>query len=689
MIWHFNMWGGVAANSQAALFGGDESKLQTIPDALALVDGVRPRGATSSNARFIFSLDLGGKRLKSIALKNSPELNFGPLISAVTVETDQPSAKLQTLPQLSREPANAKITTLDDVTNKTYEPAMRKLMHLLYTFVDELPALDKPVIPQAYFGPRFDFGPERDAVYAATLLYHNGPGCASLVADRGVGCASPVFPGALTGNYTECTGTWVSATPFFGSLANWFAAYAKTPPGKFPGLGNTWSRAVGEVIRESMAFGYDKFIGTYTDWLDSCLYDWINPPHWGRIVGMPQFAAIPRKVGDVEERGNRENDGHGICMWGRAMVWHWLGRSREWNQRHWKATNHSVEWLQWQLDTSPVFPGNNKNVLFTESECAHGNYDVYSSYNCLHGLKLAIRMAEQLGKSDEVKRWKTLYARLRQGILDNLIDQTDAGPVWHTYPHCDWQDHAHKLAHIQLATEGDTYTPLQDYAKGDNVDRQYLEISRNTYRYLMRKKDYNCLRMYGYGQGMMTQAALLLDEMNDAEHFVTMLVRHAYLPHLAGWGSPEGIITHRSGKYYVAVNGYQGQDSHIADSTKALRLMLGVDDNDPAHLRLVPRFPASWSNLAIADFPVLTGKQRQKLAYTYRRLPDRQEFAMHLQHAAGPVSIRLGPLPVGKQIQSVKLNGQPATCREEPSGDSRWAWIEAPDGKEATVELGF
>ena len=376
-------------------------------------------------------------------------------------------------------------------------------------------------------------------------------------------------------------------------------------------------------------------------------------------------------------------------MWGRAMVWHWLGRPRDWNQRHWKATEDSVEWIQWQLDTDTLFPGKRKDVLYTESECAHEDYDIYSSYNCLHGIKLAIRMAEQLGKTETVDRWKVLYARLRQGILDNLVDQTDAGPVWHTCANCEWQDHAHKLVHLHLATEGDTFTPLQDYAQGDDVDRKYLDISRNTYRYLMREKNYDCLRMYGYGQGMMTQAALLLDEMEDATRFMQMLLRHAYLPHLGGWASPEGIMTHRSGKYYMAVNGYAGQDAHIADSTKAMRLMLGIDDNNPAHLRIIPRFPASWSHLATSDFPALTGDRRQKLAYTLQRSTDRQEFSLRLERDAGPVSVRLGPLPPDRQIVSAKLNGQPVARHEEQSGDSRWAWIETAGGAEAKIELAF
>src|SRR5256885_7549503 len=47
----------------------------------------------------------------------------------------------------------------------------------------------------------------------------------------------------------------------------------------------------------------------------------------------------------------------------------------------------AADWIQWQLDNDKVFPGKRKDVLYTESECAHAGYDIYSSYNCLHGLK--------------------------------------------------------------------------------------------------------------------------------------------------------------------------------------------------------------------------------------------------------------------------------------------------------------
>jgi hypothetical protein len=279
---------------------------------------------------------------------------------------------------------------------------------------------------------------------------------------------------------------------------------------------------------------------------------------------------------------------------------------------------------------------------------------------------------------------------LRRGILDHLVDQTAEGPIWQTHRACDWQDHAHRLVHLHLATEGDTYTPLQDYAAGDESERDYLQISRNSYRGLLKDKNYDYLRMFGYGQGMMTQAALLLDEMEDATKFLDMMLTHCYLPHMEGWTGPEGIIVHRSGKYYLPVNGYMGQDSHVADSTKALRLMLGVDDNHADHLRLVPRYPASWTSMSIKDFPALTGPARQRIAYRYERSSTGHRFHFEFEQPVARFSIRLGPVPRGKKLLRASRDGDQALpCEVVNSGDSRWVWLRNQQGQSGTVTVDW
>jgi len=662
-------------NSDAALFGGEEKPRQTIRDGLALVDGLRTMGSRSCNARYVFAVDLGGRAVRDIQVVGSPDLYGHPVVSAVTLQTSSTGDTLTPLPAVSQEKPNVKLMPLAKVQPETYQPQIEAIQRLLYAFIDELPKLNKPEIPNGYFGPHYDFSGPREAIYTATYLYRNGPECAGYIADNGIGCSSPTARKALF-HYIEGAGFWRTEVPAFKSLDSWLNLYVTRQPGNLPGRNCAWSRGIGELLRESMALGYDKFVDSYLDWLDQRLFLDGKPPHWVRITGVPEYTRQSRQVGETQEDSNRENDGHGICMWGRYMMWHWQGQPKTWNEdRRWKATEASADWIKWQMDTESLFPNRGKEVLYTESECAHGSYDIYSSYNCLHGLKLAIRMATALGRTNAVARWQPVYTRLRAGILRDLVDESPVGPIWHTEANCDWQDHAHKLVHIQLATEGDTYTPLQDYVRGDETDRRYLEISRNSYRFLMREKNYNCLRMYGYGQGMMLQSALLLDEMGDAEKFLNLMVTYCYLPQLEGWTGPEGIIVHRSGKYYLPVNGYMGQDSHVADSVKAVRLMLGVDDNDPEHLRFVPRFPATWRRAGISNFPVLTGAQRQKCSYVYTREATRHTFEYSFDRPVSSLRVRLGPLPTGTKIVMVKWNEQKTPYEWLDSGDSRWVWV--------------
>jgi hypothetical protein len=689
--WHYSPYGQgswpYGINCDEDLFGGDPKPRRIIRDAVHLVDGERTFGGLSNTVRYIFTLDTGNRKIKSLHIRGTRDMHGFPLIGAITVETDEVGS-LATLPECGGEESVVLPVTPEQIASHDWEPGLKAVQRVLYASIHDLPVLQRPVVPDGYFGPGYDFRGPAEAVYAATFLYHNGPECGSHIDDAGTGCSSKTVAKALT-HYTSGMGVWRRCDTRYDGLSDYLRAYQARTPGQPGATGSAWSRGVGELLREAVAFGYDKFAESYVAWLDRCLFADATPPHWIRNPGaaMNSEGAGRRKVGTIEETGNRENDGHGICMWGRYMAWHWSGRSGEWNERHWQATRAAAEWIVWQLQTESLFPGKGKDVLYTESECAHGGYDFYSSYNCLHGLKLYIRLAEQLGKGAEAERWRTHYDRLRQGILEHLVDESPCGPIWHTEAHCDWQDHAHKLVHLHLATEGDNFTPLDDYARADGIERRYLEISRNSYAFLMQGKNYDCLRMYGYGQGMMTQAALLLDEMADAEQFINRLVRYCHLPNLGGWICPEGIIVHCDRNLYVPVNGYMGQDSHLADATKALRVMLGIDDNDPGHLRLIPRFPLSWTHCAVQRFPMLTGSRRQSGSYIFERTADSFSFSFDFERPVERLSVRLGPLPAGKKAVAAALNGTILPFEAKHSGDSDWVWIPVPAGSQGRLVL--
>jgi hypothetical protein len=674
-------------NFDAGLFSGDPEPRTLIENTVALSDGTRQIGSRSSNTRFIFSIDAGNQPIKSVEIKGVDDMYGYPLVTGITVETAAPSPVLKPLPDLGQPKPAINPVTVQYIVDGKYKPGIEKLKRAIYSFKDELPKLKEPEIPEGYFGPRYDFKGTQEAVYAATYLFRNGPECGAKIADDGTTCSSTLAR-SRTLRYMLGTGIWIGIEPLFGDIQNWFTLYKTREPGQLPGAGNAWSRGIGELMREAMSFGYGKFINSYTSWLDSTLLHEASPPHWIRIAGKRKESGAwkERKVGDVIETGNRENDGHGICMMGRYMAYHWQGHPQEWNRDHWQATKAAVDWIKWQLETDTIFPGKRIDLLYTESES--GSYEFYSSYNCLHGLQLYIKMAQELGKTAEVEEWTTLYNRLQKGILDHAVRKSEFGPIWYTNSE-HWMDEAHKLAHIQLATDGITYTPLQDYAVGDEMQKKYLEIDRNTYKYVMRDKNYNCLRMYGYGQGMMVQSALLMDQMYDAEQFINVMVDHCYLPKMEGWAAPEGIMLHKSGEYWMPICGYLGQDSHLADSQKGLRVMLGVDDNNPDYLRLVPRFPASWNQAGISDFPVLIGRERKNLSYSYNRTEGGQDFSFNLDTSVNKMSLRLGPIPNGKEVSAVTLNGGKVDFEKLASGDSHWIWVHGLSGKAGQVQLKY
>ncbi len=681
-----------ARSMDGTILHGNAEQRRILQEDIGLDDGIRRKGELCRE-RYLFTVKLDGRRLRSLQVLPQKDRYGMVVISAVTLQSSGEST-LQALPCVASSEGRLTVHTLDEVRTEAWKPAIDRLQHVFYTFNDELPVLTEPLIPEDYFGPEYDFQGNQDALLTSTFLYRNGPECATYILDDGGNCGSATARWNNPGFYMQSIGLSMAVEPIFEGTSDFLRKYRQREAGEFPGPGGAWSRGVGELLREAMAFGYDKCVKNYLDWLDMCLYRYGNPPHWSRYLCPAALDFPEREIAGVIERGNRENDGHGICMWGRYMMWLWMDRDEAWNREHWQATKDACQWLQWQLDTDTVYPGVRKDVLFTLSECAHGGefydacgddngYEVYSTGNCLHGLRLSIRMAEQLGKTEEAEQWKHLYRRLAQGMLDHLQQETDLGTVWYTTEMCDWQELAHMLVHVQLATEGITYTPLEDYT--DGYDAAFLEVDRRSYRYLMRDHDYDFLRMYGYGQGLMTQAALLLDEMYDAEQMVHMLVTHSYLPRFEGFLCPEGIITHPSDKFYVPVNGYGCQDSHIADAVKALRVMFGVDDNRKGHLHLVPRFPASWSRSGITQFPVLTDEGRGTISYVIRRGDGHFRMDISLS-APTTMDLRVGPF-ARMPGDRILVNGEARAFAPFRSGDSWWGWIRGVYGTNCSVEL--
>jgi hypothetical protein len=113
-----------------------------------------------------------------------------------------------------------------------------------------------------------------------------------------------------------------------------------------------------------------------------------------------------------------------------------------------------------------------------------------------------------------------------------------------------------------------------------------------------------------------------------------------------------------------------------------VRIVLGIDDTDPARTLFMPRLPNGWSEADAEGYPVMTqadGKLVQrKIAFHLRRerTGDRLEIT-----ADGPLAaarVRLGPYAASVRRVRAVVNGAARIVPTFRSGDSAWAWLDAP-----------
>ena len=84
---------------------------------------------------------------------------------------------------------------------------------------------------------------------------------------------------------------------------------------------------------------------------------------------------------------------------------------------------------------------------------------------------------------------------------------------------------------------------------------------------------------------------------------------------------PEGVILHGSGQYWFR-NSDLGNAVRQAEIIKEARLMLGVDDFDPAALQIIPRLPATMTAMEAKGLPVITADGVKSVDYRYERSAD-------------------------------------------------------------------
>ncbi len=85
--------------------------------------------------------------------------------------------------------------------------------------------------------------------------------------------------------------------------------------------------------------------------------------------------------------------------------------------------------------------------------------------------------------------------------------------------------------------------------------------------------------------------------------------------------------------------GDQGNGVQEAEIVKIFRILIGVDDNQPQRMRIMPRMPYGWNEIAVDKYPVLVeheGKMETALLrYTLERDRQRMNLKISAEQAIG------------------------------------------------------
>ncbi len=443
---------------------------------------------------------------------------------------------------------------------------------------------------------------------------------------------------------------------------------------------DSWSRDLGRTLQELTELGYldqatrtgDYVLHTARLWAEDLTLKYHGeslPPHWSRVINRPD-SSLPF-----------ENDGHGLITMFLYKLWQRTPDRDAWLRAHWTDVKAAGDWILWQFDHPEISQATN-GVLYTTGESAAGKgYSVYPDAVCMTALEALAEMADSIGETQSAMLWRDRVAQMREAISARyLITDPKYGRVW-TLDFAGWPDRSTVLGPLIFLADYKGFAPEDD-------DPAWRSANEAAYQRLI--DTYKPFGFYGqamgYGQGFVTQAALLLDRMKDVTPMLDWAAKQIYDPRFGSFVVPEGVQIDPTGHFWYRA-GDEGNGVQEAEIVKTLRLLIGVDDNQPGRLRIFPRMPYGWREMSVNRYPVLLEHQgtmeTAHLEYNLRRSASRMDFQIAADKDLGKVAVRLGPFENRPSISHIRINGkQLSQTTVEHSGDSWWVRFLVQVGQE-------
>ena len=397
------------------------------------------------------------------------------------------------------------------------------------------------------------------------------------------------------------------------------------------------------------------------------------PAGWGTRYTQTKFGD------DYLNLGNQETDGHGLMMLANYNVWQNQGATAQWVNDNWEYINEAAKWILWCYE-HPELSFAARGLLYGESEGGMMEFTLYNNVPCCLGMYAYSEMAEAAGKSSEAASWRACADEMVEAISKRLT-RGSTNKKWDTSSFGFYHD--------------PVVTMMSDYYGYDlqDMNSEWVTLSRNTYEDDIKgiaSVGYYGASGLGYNHSMITQSALLLDQMADASKLMENLCRLCYAPRLPeSYLVPEGSTVDAEAGV-IRRQGDLGNLVQLSEALKCYAITIGVSPVNNNTLKLMPRLPEGWGlDIQEYDIPHANGTVNLLVSYPASGVQTAQ---VTLNEASGfdATCFRFGPLPADTLVAKAQINGTDVECSLEQSGDSMWAWVSfTPTSTEQKIALVY
>lgn len=377
--------------------------------------------------------------------------------------------------------------------------------------------------------------------------------------------------------------------------------------------GNPWSRDVGRTLMELTNSGYKNRVLPAVDYLHRHLYDEsarFPIPHWKRVADL-----VITDDKDFFLDGN-ENDGHAAIMLFVYTLYRKGIVGKQWLIEHKKELKDAANYYVWQKDNPKL--SNCDGIFYSHSETSTqltGGYDLFSNIISAYALEGYSKLFYAIGEDEYAENLYNLACQTKINARCKFtMDHPKYGYILTDTTDDCWTYEYKRMIDLLIYSDIVGYDMLLENPELHDLLSRTFDAQKDLFYHP------ESGRQMGYGQGYLTQCAIMLDRYDELTECIEAAAMFCYHHTDHNYIVPEGVIVHGSKRFWYR-NADHGNAVQQAEIVKCSRLLLGIDDIVPERgLRLIPRLPITWQTMEVTRYPV-TGadKKISYINFSYKR----------------------------------------------------------------------